>query len=259
MALRSSEITIHSLDRQDAVDQLDASKLPQHLAVVMDGNGRWAAARGLTRIEGHRAGGEAVRRIVEAAARMGVGCLTLYAFSTENWKRSKIETRALMDLLTDYLRTELPRLRQHGIQFRMIGAPEGLPISVLEQIRRVELSTFQNSGMRLNIALNYGGRDEIVHAVQRVVRQVACGQLDSNHINEQEIARNLFTRDLPDPDLIIRTSGEMRISNFLLWQSAYSEFYVTDTLWPDFDEPDLLEALSAYQRRDRRFGGVKSA
>jgi undecaprenyl diphosphate synthase len=231
-------------------------KLPAHVAIIMDGNGRWAEARGVSRIAGHREGGEAARRTVEAAARVGLECLTLFAFSTENWKRSRFEIRALMDLLVDYLRRELPTLKQNNIQFRMIGDPTALNISVLEQVRRAEIATFQNSGLKLTIALNYGARAEMVYAVRKLAAAAVEGKLQPMEIDESLISRSLFTRLLPDPDLIIRTSGEMRLSNFLLWQGAYSELYVTDRLWPDFTEDDLLQAVATYETRERRFGGL---
>jgi undecaprenyl diphosphate synthase len=233
--------------------------LPAHVAIIMDGNGRWAKARGVSRIAGHREGGEAVRRTVEAAARLGLECLTLFAFSTENWKRSRFEIRALMDLLVDYLRRELPTLKQNNIQFRMIGDPAALNISVLEHVRRAEIATFQNSGLKLTVALNYGARAEMVYAVRKLATAVLEGKLDPAVIDEGLISRSLFTRLMPDPDLIIRTSGEMRLSNFLLWQGAYSELYVTDRFWPDFSEDDLLQAIATYQTRERRFGGLGPA
>jgi len=256
MALRRSEVMTSSKSEESLAYRLDPSKLPQHVAIIMDGNGRWAAVRNLPRLAGHRAGGEAVKRVVRESARLGLKCLTLYAFSTENWKRSRFEIRALMDLLMEYLRRELPALKENNIRFKMIGAPEGLNISVLEQIRRAELSTFQNSGLRLNIALNYGSRYEIVRAAQELCRLASTGQIKPDEIDEAAISAHLFTRELPDPDLVIRTSGEMRLSNFPLWQSAYAEFYITGTLWPDFDEAQLAAALCAYQERERRFGGL---
>ncbi|HJZ67078.1 MAG TPA: isoprenyl transferase [Blastocatellia bacterium] len=257
MAMRS--IDIASTGRwtgEDLLLQLDLGRLPRHVAIIMDGNGRWAARRRLPRIVGHRAGADAVRRTVETAARLGLECLTLYAFSTENWKRPKYEVRALMDLLVEYVRKELHSLKENNIQFRMLGRTDDLYLSVLEQIRKAELATFQNTGLRLSIALNYGSRAEIVDAVKRVACDVAAGRIDPEEINEEIVHRNLYTRALPDPDLLIRTSGEMRISNFLLWQIAYAEIHVTDTLWPDFDERDLFAALLDYQSRDRRYGRI---
>ena len=260
MALRLFDLTTDIKARNEALlAQIDSARLPSHVAIIMDGNGRWAAQRSLPRIAGHRAGADAVRRSVETGARLGLKCLTLYAFSTENWKRPRLEVRALMDLLTEFLRKELKSLRENNIQFRMIGRSEGLNISVLEQIRRAELATYQNTGMRLNIAVNYGGRAEIVDAVRSLVREAAAGRLSPEEIDDRAIESKLYTRSLPDPDLLIRTSGETRISNFLLWQIAYSEIHVTGTLWPDFSESDFFSALIEYQKRDRRYGGIKQA
>ncbi|MFL6274781.1 MAG: isoprenyl transferase [Blastocatellia bacterium] len=242
---------------ESLLSQLDPARMPAHVAIIMDGNGRWAARRKLPRIAGHRAGADAVRRTIESAARLGLDCLTLYAFSTENWKRPRLEVRALMDLLMEFLRKELKSLRDNNIRFRLIGRGDGLHISVLEQIRRAELATMQNTGLRLNIAVNYGGRTELVDACRRVAEEVAAGRLRLEEINEQVIEAKLYTSMLPDPDLLVRTSGEARISNFLLWQIAYSEIYITETLWPDFSEGDFLSALIEYQKRDRRFGGVR--
>jgi undecaprenyl diphosphate synthase len=258
MATRKYDLaTIDQPSNEELLHKLDLAKLPRHVAIIMDGNGRWAANRRLPRVAGHRAGADAVRSTTETAARLGLECLTLYAFSTENWKRPRYEIRALMDLLMEYLRKELRSLKENNIQFRMIGRGEELHISVLEQIRKAELATFQNTGLRLNIALNYGGRAEIVDAFRRLAREVAAGRLQPDDVDEETINRSLYTRPLPDPDLLIRTSGEMRISNFLLWQIAYAEIYVTETLWPDFGERDLYAALVEYQKRDRRYGRVK--
>ena len=258
MAMRSLDLTtVDQPSGEDLLPGLDLARLPRHVAIIMDGNGRWAAQRSMPRVLGHRAGADAVRRTVETAARLGLECLTLYAFSTENWKRPRLEIRALMDLLTEYLRKELHSLKENNIQFRMIGRSEELHISVLEQIRKAELSTFQNTGLRLNIALNYGGRTEIVDAVRKLAREVSAGRLQPDEIDEELIQSNLYTRTLPDPDLLIRTSGEMRVSNFLLWQIAYAEIHVTDTLWPDFGERDLFAALIDFQKRDRRYGRIR--
>jgi undecaprenyl diphosphate synthase len=257
MAMRRFDINAaEKSSNADLFAELDLEKLPRHLAIIMDGNGRWAARRSLPRVAGHRAGADAVRKTVETAARLEIECLTLYAFSTENWRRPRFEIRALMDLLVEFLRKELRSLKENNIQFRMIGRSEELHISVLEQIRKAELSTFQNTGMRLNIALNYGGRAEIVDAVKKVAAQVAAGRLLPDDVDEDLINRSLYTGGLPDPDLLIRTSGEMRISNFLLWQIAYAELHVTETLWPDFGERDLFSALIDYQKRDRRYGRI---
>lgn len=257
MAMRIIDFAVEQPGSEALLRELEPARLPRHVAVIMDGNGRWAAKKHLPRIAGHRAGADAVRRTVESAARLGLECLTLYAFSTENWKRPRFEIRALMDLLVEYLRKELHSLKENNIQFRMIGRSDELHLSVLEQIRKAELATFQNTGLRLNIALNYGGRAEIVDAFRALAVEVAAGRLNPAEINEQAIRNNLYTNSLPDPDLLIRTSGEMRVSNFLLWQIAYAEIHVTGTLWPDFGERDLLLALSEYQKRDRRYGRVQ--
>ena len=257
MAMRSFEIRAFDQEiSSDLLTQIDPERMPRHIAIIMDGNGRWAAQRSLPRVMGHRAGADAVRKTVETAARLGLECLTLYAFSTENWKRPRFEIRALMDLLTEYLRKELHSLKENNIRFRMLGRSEEMHISVLEQIRKAELSTFQNTGLQLNIALNYGGRAEIVDAVKKVGREIAAGRLNADDISEQLLHQNLYISSLPDPDLLIRTSGEMRISNFLLWQIAYAEMHVTETLWPDFGERDLLTAIIEYQKRNRRFGRI---
>jgi undecaprenyl diphosphate synthase len=257
MAMRRFDLAIDNETRNESLlKQVDLSRLPSHVAIIMDGNGRWAANRNLPRVAGHRAGASAVRRSVETAARLGLDCLTLYAFSTENWKRPRLEIRALMDLLTEFLRKELKSLKENNIQFRMIGRSDGLNISVLEHIRRAELATYQNTGLRLNIAINYGGRAEIVDAMRKLAREVAEGRLRPEEIDERMVEAKLYTCALPDPDLVIRTSGETRVSNFLLWQIAYSEIHVIDTLWPDFSEKDFFTALIEYQKRDRRFGSV---
>jgi undecaprenyl diphosphate synthase len=259
MAMAMRRFEIKSFDDElssDLLVQIDPERMPTHVAIIMDGNGRWAAQRSLPRVVGHRAGADAVRRTVETAARLELECLTLYAFSTENWKRPRFEIRTLMDLLTEYLRKELHSLKENNIRFRMLGRSEELHISVLEQIRKAELSTFQNTGLQLNIALNYGGRAEIVDAIKKIAREITAGRLKADDINEELVNQNLYNSSLPDPDLLIRTSGEMRISNFLLWQIAYAEMYVTETLWPDFGERDLLTGIIEYQKRDRRYGRV---
>jgi undecaprenyl diphosphate synthase len=232
--------------------QIDFSRLPQHLAVIMDGNGRWAAQRHLPRVEGHRAGIESVREVVEGSARLGIRVLTLYAFSVENWKRPVSEVSTLMMLLKRYLRLELNTLLRNNIRFRVIGRASELAPDVREELAAAEQKTAANTGMLFNIALNYGGRAEIVEAAKRLIESgVSPGDLD-----EERFAGFLYTAGQPDPDLLIRTSGEMRVSNFLLWQIAYSEIWVTETLWPDFRKQHLLEAILAYQKRDRRYGGI---
>ncbi len=245
------------IDDKQPLPDIDPARLPSHVAIIMDGNGRWAANRGLPRVAGHRAGADAVRRTVEASAKLGLECLTLYAFSTENWKRPRFEVRALMELLVEFLRKELASLQKNNIRFRMIGQRKGLSPSVLEEIHRAELATCRRTGLQLNIALNYGGRAEIVEACRRLAADAARGKLRAEEIDERMIEDRLYTSSLPDPDLLIRTSGERRLSNFLLWQIAYSEIYVTETLWPDFCERELLAAIADYQKRDRRFGAVK--
>jgi undecaprenyl diphosphate synthase len=232
--------------------QVDFDRLPAHIAVIMDGNGRWAAQRHLPRVEGHRAGIESVRETVEGSARLGIRVLTLYAFSVENWKRPATEVSTLMMLLKRYLRSELNTLLRNNIRFKVIGRIEDLARDVQRELRDAEEKTASNAGMQFNIALNYGGRAEIVEAARRMAAEgVAPDQID-----EQRFSSYLYTAGQPDPDLLIRTSGEMRVSNFLLWQIAYAEIWVTDTLWPDFRQQHLLEAVLAYQKRDRRYGGI---
>jgi undecaprenyl diphosphate synthase len=233
--------------------QVNFARLPQHIAVIMDGNGRWAAQRHLPRVEGHRAGIDSVRDIVESSARLGIKVLTLYAFSVENWKRPVMEVSTLMSLLKRYLRLELNTLLSNNIRFAVIGREDELSPDVRGELKMAEEKTARNTGMLFNIALNYGGRAEIVEAARRAISSgIAAADLD-----EQHFGNLLYTAGQPDPDLLIRTSGEMRVSNFLLWQIAYAEIWVTDTLWPDFRKQHLLEAILAYQKRDRRYGGIK--
>jgi undecaprenyl diphosphate synthase len=233
--------------------QVNFDRLPKHIAVIMDGNGRWAAQRHLPRVEGHRAGIESVRDVVEGSARVGIRVLTLYAFSVENWKRPVTEVSTLMTLLKRYVRLELNTLLRNDIRFRVIGREDELAPDVRRELKLAEEKTALSHGMLFNIALNYGGRAEIVEAARRAI---AAG-LTAEELDEQRFGDFLYTAGQPDPDLLIRTSGEMRVSNFLLWQIAYSEIWVTDTLWPDFRKRDLLEAILAYQKRDRRYGGIK--
>jgi len=232
--------------------QIQPDRLPQHVAIIMDGNGRWAEQRHLPRVEGHRAGIQSVREVVETSARLGLEVLTLYAFSIENWKRPAAEVSVLMTLLRRYLRSELDTLIEHGIRFRVIGRADGLPTEVLEELREAEARTAVHRGLQFNIALNYGGRAEIVDAVKAVL----AARVDPATLDEDRFSQWLYTAGQPDPDLLIRTSGEPRISNFLLWQIAYAEIYVTGTLWPDFRRRHLLDAILAYQKRDRRYGGI---
>jgi undecaprenyl diphosphate synthase len=235
------------------VRRVDFERLPRHVAVIMDGNGRWAAQRHLPRVEGHRAGIESVRDVVESSARLGIQVLTLYAFSVENWKRPVTEVSTLMSLLKRYLRLELNTLLSNNIRFRVIGREDELAPDIRRELAMAAEKTASNTGMLFNIALNYGGRAEIVEAARLLLAEgVTPADLD-----EQRFAANLYTAGQPDPDLLIRTSGEMRVSNFLLWQIAYAEIWVTDTLWPDFRKRDLLAAILDYQKRDRRYGGIK--
>ena len=228
--------------------------LPHHVAIIMDGNGRWARARGLPRVMGHRAGIKSVRAVVEAARETGIGVLTLYAFSVENWKRPPTEVSTLMRLLNEYLRRELENLMKNEIRLNVLGDFEGLPASVQGSLRRVMESTRGNRRMLLNLALNYGGRAEILQAVRQVAAQVKAGKLRPAALDEEAFSRFLYTGGMPDPDLLIRTSGEQRISNFLLWQISYAELYITPKLWPDFGKEDFAQALAEFQRRERRFG-----
>ena len=236
---------------------LEWERLPRHVAIIMDGNGRWAAKRGQPRIAGHRAGVEAVRAAVDTGARLGLGALTLYAFSTENWKRPRLEVDALMRMLRRYLRLELDEIDRQNIRFQAIGRIEALSDTVRREITRATDRTNGNTGMVLSVALNYGGRAEIVDACRAAMRRLLAEGKHPEELTEEEIAQSLYTNGLPELDLLVRTSGEMRISNFLLWQTAYSEIHVTETLWPDFRRLHLLEAIADFQRRDRRFGGLK--
>jgi undecaprenyl diphosphate synthase len=239
---------------------IDPKRLPAHIAIIMDGNGRWAKLRNLPRAAGHRAGVEPVRITVETCARMGVSALTLYAFSVENWKRPRNEVDMLWHLLQVYLRKELPNLERNNIQLAALGRLDGLPQRAREELEAVVKATSSNRGLRVNLAINYGGRNELVDAVNTIIEEARLqGRLDGLRVDEAAISSHLYTVGLPDPDLLIRTSGEMRVSNFLLWQIAYAELYVTETLWPDFNRTDLLQAILDYQKRDRRFGGLSPA
>lgn len=226
-------------------------KGPQHLAIIMDGNGRWAEKHFLPRLAGHQAGTENLREIIKACVEFGVKYLTVYAFSTENWKRSPDEVSGLLKILAESLEKELGELHKQGVQLRHIGRLERLNVELSKKIREAMELTKNNQRLVLNIAWNYGGRDEIVYAVEQIIKE----GIKSNEVNEENINHHLFTANLPDPDLVIRTSGEMRTSNFLLWQTAYSEWYFTPVLWPDFKKPELEKAIQAYNQRERRFGG----
>jgi undecaprenyl diphosphate synthase len=235
--------------------KIDASLLPRHVAVIMDGNGRWARERHLPRVAGHRAGIDSVREIVETSARLGLDVLTLYAFSVENWKRPRSEVRTLMGLLKEYVRRELANLHRNGIRFQTIGRVQELDLSVRRELDRAVETTRSNSGMILNVALNYSGRAELVDTFNRLHDELGHNG-HAAPISEELVSRFLYTSGIPDPDLLIRTSGEMRVSNFLLWQIAYSEIWITPKYWPDFRRADLFEALLDYQKRDRRYGGI---
>jgi undecaprenyl diphosphate synthase len=232
--------------------QVNFDQLPSHIAIIMDGNGRWASRRHLPRVEGHRSGITAVRETVEASARLGIDVLTLYAFSLENWKRPEAEVTTLMALLKRYLRLELKTLLQNNIRFRVIGRARELAPDIQNELAGAVDRTAKNTGLLFNIALNYGGRAEIVDAVRKMIE----AGVPATEIDERRFGEFLYTAGQPDPDLLIRTSGEMRVSNFLLWQIAYSEIWVTDTLWPDFRAQHLLQAVLEYQKRDRRYGGL---
>jgi undecaprenyl diphosphate synthase len=233
--------------------EINFDQLPAHVAIIMDGNGRWAAQRHLPRVEGHRAGIASVRDVVETSARLGIDVLTLYAFSIENWKRPRAEVATLMTLLKRYIRLEIDQIHKNNIRFQTVGRTDELSPDVQAELALAIQKTAANTGMRFNIALNYGGRAEIVDAARRAM---AAG-LSPADLDERRFSEFLYTAGQPDPDLLIRTSGEMRVSNFLLWQIAYAEIWVTDTLWPDFRRRDLLQAILAYQKRERRYGGIK--
>ncbi len=236
---------------------LDITKLPRHVAVIMDGNGRWAKKRLLNRVKGHEMGVETVRAIVRACREINIPILTLYAFSTENWQRPQQEINALMALLKKFIKKELDELQQQDIRLNVIGQPQRLPQDVRTALEDTMARTSSNNAMQLNLALSYGGRTELTEMVQQVAAKVNAGQLSIEQITEAVVADHLYTRNQADPDLLIRTSGEMRISNFLLWQLAYAEIFVTDTLWPDFSRDEFFDIIRQFQRRDRRYGKVK--
>ena len=236
--------------------QIDPEKLPRHVAMIMDGNGRWAKQRGRPRIEGHRAGIKSVRAVVEAAAELHLQALTLYAFSSENWKRPALEIKALMTLLVEYLKRELEELQEHNIRLRAIGRTEALPDTVQAYLAVTKEETRNNSGLILTLALNYGGQNEILDAIQHIVHDVQAETLEIDALTPEIFTTYLSTAELPELDLMIRTSGEMRVSNFLLWQVAYAELYIADSFWPDFGKAQFYEAILAYQQRSRRFGRI---
>ncbi|MHB8753969.1 MAG: isoprenyl transferase [Candidatus Acidiferrales bacterium] len=251
---------LKSTSRAEAalLEQIDLKRLPRHVAIIMDGNGRWAQRRHLPRIAGHRAGVRTAREVIEACARLKVPALTLYAFSLENWRRPKAEIDFLMRLLQEYLKKELPSIHRNNIRLLVIGRAAQLPEAVQKDIEKGMRLTAQNTGMKLIVALNYGGRAELVDAFNSILDRVRLNGLAAFQADEETISDHLYTAGLPDPDLLIRTSGEMRVSNFLLWQIAYAELYITDALWPDFSRERLLEALLNFQQRERRYGGLSS-
>ena len=245
-------------DRREAalLQQIDVKRLPRHVAIIMDGNGRWAQKRHLPRIAGHRAGVKIARAAIETCAKLKVPALTLYAFSLENWRRPQAEVDFLMRLLREYLKKELPSIHKNNIRLLVIGRSAQLPEAVRKDIEKAMRLTSQNTGMKLVVALNYGGRAELVDAFNAILDRVRLNGLSAFQADEETISEHLYTAGLPDPDLLIRTSGEMRVSNFLLWQIAYAELYITDALWPDFSREKLLEALLNFQQRERRYGGL---
>ena len=237
-------------------EELMQHQIPEHIAVIMDGNGRWAKKRALPRVAGHHEGMKTVRKITKAANSLGVKVLTMYAFSTENWKRPKLEVDFLMKLPEEFLGTFLPELIEENVQVRLMGNKDDLPAHTLRAVENAMEKTKDNTGLILNFALNYGGRDEILRAVKNSVTDIQDNKVTIEQLTEEVFSTYLFSNQLPDPDLLIRTSGEIRLSNFMLWQLAYAEFYFTDVLWPDFDENHLYEAINSYQQRGRRFGGM---
>jgi len=240
-------------EEESLVNQIDFSRLPRHIAIIMDGNGRWAEKKNLPRVEGHRAGSKSVREAVETAARLGIKYLTLYAFSKENWKRPRREIQTLWSLLRDYLRKEDKVLMKNRFRLKVIGQRDKVPSSVKSELERVEEKTKDFDRLTIILALNYGGRDEIVDAVKRIFREK---ENDIESLDEEKFSHYLYTNHIPDPDLLIRTSGELRVSNFLLWQIAYSEIWITQVFWPDFRKKHMLQALVDYQKRERRFGDI---
>jgi undecaprenyl diphosphate synthase len=247
---------LEKLGESELLEVVRAQPVPEHVAIIMDGNGRWATRRGFPRVAGHREGVKAARAIVRAADAVGLHYLTLYAFSTENWSRPKPEVSMLMTLLERAIVDELPELMERNVRLRVIGRTDGVPAPVQRGIDRVVRGTERNAGLQLYMAFNYGGRDELLDAFRSLAQRVAAGELKPEEITEKLVSEALYTRNVPDPDLLIRTSGEMRISNFLLWQIAYTELWITPTLWPDFGAADLYRAVADFQRRTRRFGGI---
>lgn len=236
---------------------INLDKVPNHIAIIMDGNGRWAKSRFMPRTYGHKVGVETIRKVVKECSRLGVRYLTLYAFSTENWKRPKDEVSALMGLLVKYLRNELEELHKNNVKILTIGDISKLPQACIEELDHAKEKTKDNRGLVMSLALNYGGRNDLINAVKNISQEVVDGKISVDDIGDDLISSHLSTKESPDPDLVVRTSGEQRLSNFLLWELAYSEFYFADIHWPDFDEKELQKAIFAYQSRDRRFGGIK--
>jgi undecaprenyl diphosphate synthase len=247
---------LNSSSASDSSEDLDKQQLPAHVAIIMDGNGRWAKKHLLSRIKGHEKGAEAVRTVVRACRELGIAYLTLYAFSTENWQRPQKEINALMTLLVKFLKSEQKELAENDIRLAVIGQLERLPDKVQQELRKTIDLTRRNSALQLNLALSYGSRSEIIRMAQQIAHKVKNTELEPEAISAQTIADHLYTKDIPDPDLLIRTSGEMRISNFLLWQIAYAEIYVTPTYWPDFSKEEFVKILKDYQKRERRYGRV---
>jgi len=247
------------LDEQELLASLDLSRLPKHIAVIMDGNGRWARERSLPRVAGHRAGAEAARTVIQASSDLGIEVLTLYSFSSENWKRPRMEVRALMKLIEVNLRREIAELHRKGARVQVLGRLQDLPASLVKELEHARELTAHNQKLNLNLAINYSGRAEIVDAAQRLGEKIAQGELDPQDITEELFAQHLYDSEMPDPDLLIRTAGEFRVSNYLLWQIAYAEIWVTPVLWPDFCRVDFYQAIHDYQGRQRKFGGIAHA
>ncbi len=251
-----SSCQLESKDSEILKIQIDPNKMPRHIAIIMDGNGRWAQKKRLSRVDGHRAGIKSVRDVIEASIEIHLEVLTLYAFSVQNWKRPRAEVNTLMKILVEYLDKELPEMMENDIRFISIGDLEALPKDVQKALKFTFQETKKNKGLILNLALNYGGQSEICHAVREIAKDVAEGKINIDMINEKLFSQYLYTSGLPDPDLLIRTSGEIRISNFLLWQLAYAEFWITQTLWPDFRRNEFFQAIIDFQKRERRFGRI---
>lgn len=258
-AVRSMRLRSPKADPLGRLPDVHPGRIPKHIAIIMDGNGRWAKQRGFPRVFGHRNGAAAVRTVLEECGKLGIEVLTLYSFSIENWKRPADEVQGLMDLYTTYLEGELDRLMRENIRFRQLGRRDGLPAAVLETVDRITAQTAGNTGATLCLAVNYGSRAEIADACKDIAREVAAGRLDVNDITPETISSRLYTAGLPDPDLLIRTAGEMRVSNYLLWQISYAELHVTPVLWPDFGVAELHAAIRDYASRSRRFGGLEES